>query len=465
MKHRSLAAITFGLALLAGAGFAQSPTQYDLGGDAAPLPAGDGAYWWKGNLHTHTLWSDADQFPEVSADWYHSHGYHFLQLSDHNTMLRGDRWIEPASHGSIRGAQGDTDYSVLNHYIERFGTDWVETRINESGNTEVRLKTLDELRTLFEKPGRFLMIEGEELTDSMSVHVIATNLAEFIPTQGGTMRETDVNPPVAPYYANPADSPYFRIRNNIEAVYEQRAATGRPMIPHLAHPNWYQHLTAEDIMPVEKLRFFEVYNGHRGVRNYGEAAIHIQPVERIWDILLTKRLAELDLGALYALAVDDSHHYAGSVHDTAQPGRGWIMVRSKFLTPEHLIAAMERGDFYASNGVTLRSVTSDDKQYTVEVEPEDGVTYTIDFIGTRQGYDPTSEPILDADGKELRATRRYSNDIGVVLQSTDGTSATYTFSGDEIYVRAKVTSSKEKANPFAHGEKEMAWTQPVVVVR
>src|SRR5690606_33248974 len=85
MKHRSLAAITFGLALLAGAGFAQSPTQYDLGGDAAPLPAGDGAYWWKGNLHTHTLWSDADQFPEVSADWYHSHGYHFLQLSDHNT--------------------------------------------------------------------------------------------------------------------------------------------------------------------------------------------------------------------------------------------------------------------------------------------------------------------------------------------------------------------------------------------
>jgi hypothetical protein len=32
------------------------------------------ARWWKGNTHTHTLWSDGDAAPEVAADWYSSHG-------------------------------------------------------------------------------------------------------------------------------------------------------------------------------------------------------------------------------------------------------------------------------------------------------------------------------------------------------------------------------------------------------
>ncbi|MEO6434962.1 MAG: hypothetical protein ABIP55_04275, partial [Tepidisphaeraceae bacterium] len=25
--------------------------------------------WWKGNLHTHTLWSDGNDFPEMVAEW------------------------------------------------------------------------------------------------------------------------------------------------------------------------------------------------------------------------------------------------------------------------------------------------------------------------------------------------------------------------------------------------------------
>ena len=26
--------------------------------------------WYKGNLHTHTYWSDGDEFPEMVLDWY-----------------------------------------------------------------------------------------------------------------------------------------------------------------------------------------------------------------------------------------------------------------------------------------------------------------------------------------------------------------------------------------------------------
>ena len=40
--------------------------------------------WYKGDLHQHCLWSDGYYFPEWMADWYKSHGYHFICPSDHN---------------------------------------------------------------------------------------------------------------------------------------------------------------------------------------------------------------------------------------------------------------------------------------------------------------------------------------------------------------------------------------------
>ena len=59
-------------------------------------------------------------------------------------------------------------------------------------------------------------------------------------------------------------------------------------------------------------------------------------------------------------------------------------------------------------------------------------------------------------------TRIYSADIGAVLAEVRGPRAEYNFHGDELYVRAKVTSTKPKANPYAIGEVEAAWVQPVV---
>ena len=40
--------------------------------------------WYKGNIHTHTFWSDGKAFPEEAVMWYKSRGYNFLGLSDHN---------------------------------------------------------------------------------------------------------------------------------------------------------------------------------------------------------------------------------------------------------------------------------------------------------------------------------------------------------------------------------------------
>ena len=55
--------------------------------------------------------------------------------------------------------------------------------------------------------------------------------------------------------------------------------------------------------------------------------------------------------------------------------------------------------------------------------------------------------------------------VGAVLATVKGGKARYAAKGDEIYVRARVTSSKRHSNPYAQGDLEMAWTQPLVTPR
>lgn len=391
--------------------------------------------WWKGNLHTHTLWSDGNDYPEMVAAWYKDNGYDFLSISDHNVMLEGVKWVDATAN---RGGP-----VALEKYRARFGADWVELR-TEGTNRQVRLKTLAEFRGKLEAPGRFLMISGEEISDrfeKLPIHLNATNLRELIPPQGG-------------------NSAYEVMQNNVNAVIAQRERTGQPMIPHINHPNFGWALTAEDMMRVRGERFFEVYNGHPGVRNPGDALR--ASTDRIWDIILTRRLTELGLEPMWGTAVDDAHAYHEFKPAGANPGRGWVMVRATALTPEALIAAMEAGDFYASTGVRLKNVQRLRKELRLEIEAEPGVTYTTQFIGTRKGYDARSEPVRDKEGKDVYTSRRYSPELGMVLSEVNGPKASYRLKGNEIYVRAKVISSKHKPNGVFADEMEVAWVQPLV---
>jgi hypothetical protein len=417
--------------------------------------ASDEARWWKGNLHTHTFWSDGDDFPEMVVDWYKNHGYNFLSLSDHNILQAGEKWTTIPASGTRRDA--------FKEYVGRFGTNWIEC-LTEKGETKVRLKTFEQFHGLFEEKNKFLLMLGEEISDrfrepvrvevregkeivtrirtnSHPIHLNATNLRELIRPQGG-ISVADV------------------IQRNVDAVLEQRKKTRQPMIPHINHPNFGWALTAEDIMRVQGDKFFEIYNGHPVVRNYGDD-LHAS-TERIWDILLAFRLAELNLPPIWGTGVDDAHAYHVFNSSKSNPGRGWIMVRARKLTPEALIAAMEAGDFYASSGVVLKDVKRVRKTLSLEIDAEENVTYKIQFIGTRKNFKRESDPVRGKEGKVVDTTRRYSDEIGTVLQQTGGTSASYTLKGDEIYVRAKIISSKRKANPYEKGDREMAWTQPLI---
>jgi hypothetical protein len=400
------------------------------------------AHWWKGNLHTHSLWSDGDDFPDMIAQWYKDHDYQFLGISDHNVLAEGDRWMD------VDTPRLKTNSKALREYIYRMGESWIEQRTVD-GKQQVRLKPLSDYRKRFEEPGKFLLLQNEEITDKfekLPIHLCATNVKELIQPKGGnSVREV--------------------MQNDVDAVHEQRRRTNQPMFPHLNHPNFGWALTAEDIADVKGERFFEVYNGHPTVYNNGDELR--AGMDKIWDVALTRRISKAlesktTPEPLYGLGVDDAHNYHTFDGKKSIAGRGWVMVNAPELTPTALITAMEAGDFYAATGVRLKSVVRAKDRLSVEIDAERGVQYTIRFYGTRKGYDPKSYGVLSGSGQPLVTTRRYSADIGAVLSEKRGKSATYHLKGDELYVRAKIISTKTKWLGLNASDTELAWTQPVI---
>lgn len=247
--------------------------------------------------------------------------------------------------------------------------------------------------TRVEDAAGLVLIPGEEVTDRLPkkpLHVNAIGLGEAVPPQHGA-------------------SPVEVLQRNIDAVRKAGA------LALINHPNFGWAFGAEELLQLEHANFLEIASGHPLVNAEGPPS-----VESMWDRMLTagKRI--------YGVAVDDMHHLK-RVWDTdvVLPGKAWVVVRAEKRDAASILAALERGDFYASTGVELADLVATAKSIEVSVREKNLAHYRIQFIG-----------------KE-----------GRVLQESAGAAATYAIRGTEGYVRAKVIDSNGKA----------AWTQPVWV--
>ncbi len=301
--------------------------------------------WFRGNTHAHTINSDGDSAPDVVVRWYKEHRYNFVVISDHDAVT-----------------------------------------------------PVDGLNALFAAPGKFLVLQGEEVTDRFEgapVHLIGVGVREAVPPQGG------------------ASIPEI-LQRDARAI---RAVGG---VPHINHPNFGWALTAAQIAQAADARHFEIWNGHPLVNNRGGGGS--PSTEEIWDqILSTGRL-------IFGVAVDDAHTFKGDLSPLVQAisGRGWIMVRATELTAQAILAAFDRGDFYCSSGVELKNYDANEREIRIELPAPTNYTaprYRTFFIGKN----------------------------GAVLKQDDSFTPAYQFQGNELYVRARIESSNGS----------MAWTQPV----
>ena len=194
------------LALVLAGAFSVAVAPRDL--TAAQTPAT--GRWFKGNTHTHTLNSDGDSTPDDVVRWYREHRYQFLVLTDHNFL---------------------TDVEAL--------------------------------QALHGASDRFLVIPGEEVSDSLGeapLHINGLNLNTRVDPQGGTSI-VDV------------------LQRNVDAI---RSTGG---VPHINHPNFRWAITPAELGAVRNTRLFEIFNGHPEINMFGGGGV--PGMEQAWDTILT----------------------------------------------------------------------------------------------------------------------------------------------------------------------------------
>ncbi|HEY0158148.1 MAG TPA: CehA/McbA family metallohydrolase [Thermoanaerobaculia bacterium] len=288
-------------------------------------------------------------------------------------------WLKGNLHTHTSESDGDSSPAVVAKWYAEHGYDFLV------------ITDHDKITTLPDAP--LLLIPGEEVTDRLPkrpLHVNAIGLTRVVKPQGGT---TAVEV----------------LQRNIDAV---REAGGLALVNH---PNFGWAFGAEELLQLKGATMLEVASSHPFVNDIGPPS-----VESMWDQLLTagKRV--------WAAAVDDMHHLARPLdEDSVPPGGAWVCVRAEKREAKAILAALERGDFYASTGPVLEEYAVTEKALAVRVAEKWGARYRVQFIGSG----------------------------GKVLQETQGPSAAYAIAGDEGYVRAKVIDSNGNA----------AWLQPLFV--
>jgi hypothetical protein len=254
-------------------------------------------------------------------------------------------------------------------------------------NDHEYITNITPLNDLLGRTGSFLVISGQEVTDS----------SEGKPIHSNGLGLTKVVMPSK--LANKVES----LQKNIDNI---RAAGG---IPQLNHPNFGWALSSAEIQQLKGLRLMEIYNGHPLVNNLGGGGS--PSAEAIWDELLTAGML------IYGIGDDDVHQLQSKGEAIeALPGQAWIYVRARELTSTAILNAIDSGNFYASTGVELTDYKADRSEVSLKVRALTNSKYRVQFIGSG----------------------------GKVLQESLEPTAVYKIKGNEGYVRVKVLESNGK---------------------
>lgn len=138
----------------------------------------------------------------------------------------------------------------------------------------------------------------------------------------------------------------------------------------LAHPYWSGTILPE-MLPLEHLAGIEIFNTSAQTDlGKGQATVH-------WDDLLMRDKRWL------GFAVDDTH----GINDDA--AGGWVVVKSASLTRAAILAALNRGAFYASSGPEILDFRIEEGVARVRCSE----VVAINFIGhTQWGYQRRAGP-------------------------------------------------------------------------
>lgn len=297
-------------------------------------------------------------------------------------------WFKGNTHTHTSNSDGDSTPDEVVRWYREHGYQFVVLTDHNY------LTSVDALNALSGSSGQFLVIRGEEVTSRSGVKPIHVN---------GLDVKDLVEPPAA-------GSVTQMLQGSIDAIV---SAGG---VPNVNHPNYGWAMTADDVRQLNRLRLFEIFNGHPQVNNLGGGGT--PSLEEMWDAILSSGRM------MYGLAVDDAHYFKRPGDPTVPgPGRGWVYVRAERLDAAAVTGALERGDFYSSTGVELATYDVSPSAVVLSVKADTWSKYRVRFIGRG----------------------------GQLLAEQTSFPARYVLRGDEGYVRAHILESNGR----------QAWTQPI----
>lgn len=269
----------------------------------------------------------------------------------------------------------------------------------------------------------FILIGGEEVSGERSIHSTALNINKVVPWSSGKSEKKEI----------------------IQYQVDEITKKGGEAI--LNHPNFHWSVTAEDILGIKNLYMFELFNGHPAVHNYGDA--QHPSTEEIWDELLTKGMK------IYAISSDDTHHLKTLAFDKANPGRGWIMVKSSKLISSEITEAMLKGDFYATTGIILKNYNRSIDGYEIEIDDKKTKETLLKPYIHGNLVENCYTSYCNSDSSY---TIQFITSEGKVVKTISGKKGTYKLKEKDLYIRVKIIYSQVNGGRY---EEFYAWGQPI----
>ena len=292
----------------------------------------------------------------------------------------------------------------------------------------------DSIKLGFTKRSDFILIPGNEVTEEV-VHTNALYTTKFLPTiryYGRKLRNGEISE--SEFQSLPKTKAGI-LTIHVDSILEVGG------LPVLNHPNFLSGLQVADILPVRELKHIELFNGHPLVYNWGNE-IH-SAVETKWDSLL------IHGKLLYGIASDDFHQLKKIGREFANPGRGWIMVKSFSLSSQDIMNAIKSGEFYSSTGVFLKEYIAENNDIRVVVDEK----ATLYELNLGRNY-----PRKNFNDATPGFTIEFIGYNGKILKSEKSLKAKYKMHPNDKYVRVRISYSIDHQGNF---DTYYAWTQPI----
>ena len=329
--------------------------------------------FYKANLHCHSTFSDGRLTPEQIKEIYKERGYSIVAFTDHDILI---------AHPEL----ADEDFLPLNGY---------EMEVNEK---ERGAKGYQKTCHMC-----LIALEPDNLTQ------VCWHREKYLfgnsPSHKSEVRYDDSEPDYEREYTNERISDMMkRGRDNGYFVTYN-------------HPAWsledYTDYIGYDNMHAMEICNFGCFN--EGYPDYNP---------RVYDDMLRagKRV--------YCISTDDNHNVYPKGSPRFDSFGGFTMIKADRLEYRAITKALEKGDFYASQGPEIKELRFEDGEIHIECSP----ARRIDFsFGTRRGFPVISDGVTPVASASCRIPEDCIY-VRVTVTDFEGRHAnTNAYFADELY--------------------------------